>query len=61
MSKLSLDIPKTIEDLTQFIRTKVDNFHRDGVVIGISGGIDSAVCAYLSVGALGKEKVFGLI
>ncbi|MFB0508968.1 MAG: NAD(+) synthase [bacterium] len=61
LSKLSLDIPKTIEDLTQFIRTKVDNFHRDGVVIGISGGIDSAVCAYLSVGVLGKEKVFGLI
>jgi len=35
--------------------------HRRGVVIGISGGIDSAVCAALCVKALGKNKVFGLL
>lgn len=33
----------------------------NGGVIGLSGGIDSAVVAYLSVRALGKDRVFGLI
>ena len=31
------------------------------VVIGISGGIDSTVTAYLSAQALGSDKVFGLL
>ena len=33
---------------------------RRGVVLGISGGIDSSVCAALCVRALGPERVFGL-
>ncbi len=31
-----------------------------GVVVGISGGIDSSVCAALAVKALGPERVFGV-
>ena len=31
-----------------------------GVVVGLSGGIDSSVCAALAVNALGKDKVFGI-
>jgi NAD+ synthase len=34
---------------------------RDGAVIGLSGGIDSAVSAAICAKALGKDKVFGLI
>ena len=34
---------------------------RKGVVVGLSGGIDSAVMAALSVRAMGKDKVFGMI
>lgn len=34
---------------------------RRGVVVAISGGVDSAVCAALCVKALGREKVFGLL
>lgn len=33
---------------------------RRGVVLGLSGGIDSSVCAALCVRALGPEQVFGL-
>ena len=31
------------------------------IVIGLSGGIDSAVCAALCVNAIGPEKVFGVM
>ena len=34
---------------------------KDGIIVGISGGIDSAVVAALAVAAVGKDKVFGLI
>ena len=35
--------------------------HRRGVVVAMSGGIDSSVCAALAVRALGAAKVFGLL
>ena len=34
---------------------------RAGVVLGLSGGIDSTVCAALSVLALGAERVLGIL
>ncbi|MCX6827539.1 MAG: NAD(+) synthase [candidate division Zixibacteria bacterium] len=34
---------------------------RDGFIVGISGGIDSAVVASLAVAAAGKDNVMGLI
>ena len=33
---------------------------RRGIVVGLSGGIDSSVTAALAVRALGPERVFGL-
>ena len=36
-------------------------FNKDGIVIGVSGGVDSAVIATLAVEALGKDHVYGLI
>ena len=35
--------------------------HRRGVVIAISGGVDSSVCAALAVRAFGPKKVYGLL
>jgi NAD+ synthase len=50
------------EKLSLFIKQTVrDQFRKEGIVIGVSGGIDSAVIAALSVDALGPERVFGLI
>jgi len=44
------------------IRQTVYEFlKRDGVVVGLSGGIDSSVTAALCVKALGKEKVLGVL
>jgi len=35
--------------------------HRRGVIIALSGGVDSSVCGALAVRALGPKKVFGLL
>lgn len=56
----SLDYPVVISKVKEFIAEKIGEAGA-GVVIGISGGIDSATTAYLAVEALGKERVLGLI
>jgi len=45
----------------EFIKDIVHKSKAKGIIIGISGGIDSAVVAYLCVKAIRKEKVCGLI
>lgn len=49
------------ERLTSFIRRKVEDAKASGVVLGLSGGVDSSVCAFLSVRALGRERVLPII
>lgn len=46
------------ERVKHLLRSKL---HRRGLVVAISGGIDSSVSAALSVAALGPRKVFGLL
>lgn len=48
------------EAIRLFILSKVKDAKVNGVVIGLSGGIDSSVVAALSVKALGASKVTGL-
>lgn len=45
------------EELIDFIRNYVNSSGCDGVVIGQSGGVDSAVTVKLAVDALGPERV----
>lgn len=52
---------REIVKIQQFISEQVEESRSNGLVIGISGGIDSAVVAFLSVRALGKEKVLGIL
>ncbi|MDA4129012.1 MAG: NAD+ synthase [Thaumarchaeota archaeon] len=47
--------------IVAFIKQKVRDSKTDGVVLGLSGSIDSAVTAYLSVEALGNRRVHGLV
>jgi len=49
-----------IRRITEFIIKQVSELNREGSIMGLSGGIDSALGAYLAVKALGKEKVFCL-
>lgn len=43
------------------VDTLVNKLHKRGVVVAMSGGIDSSCCAALAVHALGPKKVFGLL
>jgi NAD+ synthase len=59
---LKIDAKKTVKELADYVRREVhDVYRRSGVVVGLSGGIDSAVMAALAVEALGREHVVGLI
>ncbi len=59
---LKIDPAQELEKLSKFIVDQVNVvFRRKGVVVGLSGGIDSAMISAVSVHALGKEKVVGLI
>lgn len=58
---LAIDPAFVTEAIGHAIKEQVmGRLHRRGVVVGLSGGVDSSVVAALSVRALGKEKVFGL-
>ena len=52
------EIDKIAERLRELLRS---HLHRRGLVIAISGGVDSAVCAALAVRAVGPDRVFGLL
>lgn len=59
---LNFDKDAMIESITsqmrQLLRTRL---RRRGLVVAISGGIDSSCSAALAVKAIGKDKVFGLL
>ena len=46
--------------LTGFIKDQIDKAGMGGAVLGLSGGIDSALSAYLSAEALGAENVLAV-
>jgi len=59
---LAIDLDNAIEEICQGIRKAMaSSLGRRGLVLGMSGGIDSSVCAALAVRALGKDKVVGLL
>jgi NAD+ synthase len=49
------------EVLCSFIHEEVSKFGFKGGIIGLSGGLDSSVCASLAARALGPKSVLGLI
>jgi NAD+ synthase len=44
-----------------FLQTTLRKLNRRGLVLGVSGGVDSAVCAHLAVRAVGPDKVVALL
>lgn len=58
---LRLDGAAEMDRLVEFLRDYARTMRREGAVIGLSGGVDSAVSAELCVRAFGRDRVYGLI
>lgn len=59
---LKLDLAAETDRIINFMRETVHHkYHRQGGVVGISGGIDSSVCLALSARAFGPERVVGIM
>ena len=55
-----LNYEKLVLDIQNWIRNYVKSANAENIIVGLSGGIDSAVTAALCTKALGNRKVFGL-
>ncbi len=61
LDDLTLDAADEADRIVAAIRSQVlRQLRRKGVVVGLSGGIDSSVTAALCVQALGADRVFGI-
>ncbi len=58
---MNLDMKFIDNILTGFIRNETGRIGTKKAVIGLSGGVDSAVSAFLSADALGKDNVTGVL
>jgi len=59
---LDIDCEAEADRIAAAIRDTVSRqLHRKGVVVAVSGGVDSSVCAALAVRALGPERVLALL
>lgn len=56
-----MDYERVVEKIDSFLNQKLEEAGVDGFVIGISGGIDSAVVAKLAVDSVGSENVYGWV
>ena len=54
---LQVDPVFECERITRFIKDKVEDLNRDGLIIGLSGGFDSTVVTYLASRSLPVEKI----
>ncbi len=55
------NMEKVAERIKSFILNFVEGSGADGVVVGVSGGVDSATVAFLCAEALGSDRVLALI
>ena len=56
-ARLKLHAPLAIAALADFLRDGVESAGATGLVLGLSGGVDSALAAAIAVRALGTERV----
>lgn len=60
-SVFEIDIPVYIDKLTGFIRAKMEEMGRVGILVPFSGGLDSSTVLLLCIQAVGKDRVRALL
>jgi len=60
-STLELDLVEVETKIKRFIRDYLEKSGAKGIVLGLSGGIDSCTASALCALAIGGDKVFGLL
>jgi NAD+ synthase len=61
LAGLDIDPATTVSTITAALREQLaSSLKRRGLVVGMSSGVDSSVCAALAVKAVGSKRVFGL-
>lgn len=56
-----VDAAAYVERLCEFISSKLNQFHRDGILVPFSGGLDSSTVLLLCIRAVGAEKVIAVL
>lgn len=58
---LKLNYITIIDEITRFITEQVKSRKKNGLVMGLSGGLDSSVCLVLASRAIQRNRIMGLI
>ncbi len=61
MEELAIDAASVTDCLCDFLRAEVEKACKRGLVVGLSGGLDSATAAFLGVQALGRDRVVAVV
>jgi NAD+ synthase len=51
----------SVDIISRFIKDKIEESKSDGLVVGLSGGIDSSVVTYIAAQAVNRDKILGLV
>ncbi len=56
-----LNVEKAVDEICNFIKSKLDESKANGLVIGLSGGLDSSTVAYLCARIIESDRILGLV
>lgn len=56
-----MDYNRVVNEIHSFLQKKLEETQSSGYIIGVSGGLDSALAAKLAVDAVGSDKVHGWV
>jgi NAD+ synthase len=57
LDRLQLDPEAACQQVERLLQDKLAALKRDGILVGLSGGLDSSVVAYLAVRSVGQDNV----
>ena len=55
---VGINMRNKVDEIVKFIKSYVNDSQKEGVVLGLSGGIDSAIVAVLAKKALGSKSMY---